>query len=152
MSSWFGWPSARRPTSKRPCGMRERCSSRWATRSAPRRWRTIRNLSRGQAGAGRRGVPDAAPPAAGAGADEGPARGRPVGTDLGAVTGPGRELGYREPGLSRRPRPRRRLAAADLSAAQRIAETDSRTLDRVMPTVSRLAHRGFGVAAAGLFP
>lgn len=69
--------------------------------------------------------------------------GRPVGTDLGAVTGPGREPGYRESGLSRRPRPRRRFAAADLAAAQRIAETDSRTLDRVMPTVSRLANRGF---------
>lgn len=69
--------------------------------------------------------------------------GRPVGTDLGAVTGPGREPGYREPGLSRRPRPRRRFAAADLAAAQRIAETDSRTLDRVMPTVPRLANRGF---------
>ena len=37
---------ARRPTSKRPCGMRERCSSRWATRSAPRRWRTWRLASR----------------------------------------------------------------------------------------------------------
>ena len=31
-------------TSKRPCGMRERCSSRWATRSAPRRWRTWRSF------------------------------------------------------------------------------------------------------------
>ncbi|HTP16810.1 MAG TPA: phosphatase PAP2 family protein [Streptosporangiaceae bacterium] len=46
-----------------------------------------------------------------------------------------------------------RIAALDRAAARRVAETDSRVLDRVMPTVSRLADHGLVwiVLAAGLW-
>ena len=67
--------------------------------------------------------------------------GTTVGTDL--EQSPAPAASQATGAADRRPRPRRRFAAADLAAAQRIAETDSRTLDRVMPTVSRLANRGF---------